>query len=126
VVRFARLIKGAAAVLMDLAVRPAFGGNLTPAPATTQGGAALVTAGSAPAGQQVEHHQPDHHQGKEDEQVPHDVHRGSLTAYRQGGYRLLGGRSGKRRWRPPQRGAQTPQPIPQAKVAGLHGQQQQA
>src|SRR3712207_1457835 len=37
-----------------------------------------------------------------------------------------GGSLGKRRRRPPQRGAQTAQPILQGKVAGLHGQQQQA
>jgi hypothetical protein len=34
-----------------------------------------VRAVSAPATQQVEHNQPDSHQGKEDEQVPDDFHR---------------------------------------------------
>src|SRR5206468_3388044 len=36
---------------------------------------------SAPAGQQVEHHQPDNHQDKEDEQVPNDVHRNSSKTH---------------------------------------------
>jgi hypothetical protein len=69
-------------------MRAAYGGNPAPALATTHGGAAAVTAGSAPAGQQVEQHQPDSHQSKEDEQIPHDVHCDSSTAHREGGHRL--------------------------------------
>jgi hypothetical protein len=66
-VRFARLIHRRGRDLGGPSVRAACGGNLKPALVATRGGAAAVTASSAPASQQVEHNQPDRHQGKKDE-----------------------------------------------------------
>jgi hypothetical protein len=104
------------------AMRAAYGGNPAPALATTHGGAAAVTAGSAPAGQQVEQHQPDSHQSKEDEQIPHDVHCDSSTAHREGGHRLRhqqasgggGPRSAARRLRNPSSKGRSLDPRPAA------------
>jgi hypothetical protein len=55
----------AAAILAD-SVRAASAGNPS-RPWWPYGGAAGVTTGSPPAGQQVEHHQPDSHQSKKDD-----------------------------------------------------------
>jgi hypothetical protein len=58
------LIHRRGGVLGGSAVRAACGGNPS-RPYCHQGGAVAVMASSAPASQQIEHPQPDHHQGKE-------------------------------------------------------------
>jgi hypothetical protein len=72
--RFAHLIH-AARPRSWVGLRPAPPAAAIPAaPVATQGGGAAVKMSSAPASQQVEHQQPDRHQGKEHEQVPDNFH----------------------------------------------------